>query len=69
MSVLDFIRYGRLIFKSAGRVAAPVNGQKGWISHLHSGHALDKSPRNVTCRAAAATVAIAVASGAHTIAI
>lgn len=51
----------------AAYVAAPVNGQKGWISHLRSGHALDKSSP-VTLPAAssraAATVAIAVAPGA-----
>lgn len=41
------MRYGRLIFQSTAYVPAPVSGQKGWISHLHSGHALDKSPRNV----------------------
>jgi len=45
--VLDSIRYGRLIFESAAYVPAPVSKQKGWISHLHSGHALDKSSPNV----------------------
>ncbi|KYN39348.1 hypothetical protein ALC56_06274, partial [Trachymyrmex septentrionalis] len=51
-----------LIFESAAYVPAPVSGQKGWISHLHSGHALDKSALlTLTCRVVAATVAIAVA--------
>ncbi|KYM86406.1 hypothetical protein ALC53_04106 [Atta colombica] len=51
-----------LIFESAVYVPAPVSGQKGWISHLHSGHALDKRALlTLTCRVVAATVAIAVA--------
>lgn len=41
------MRYGRLIFESAAYVPAPASGQKGWISHLHLGHALDKSSSNV----------------------